>query len=116
MRRLVLALPLVVVLGACGTDDDDTGGAGGTVPIVSDSGDTELDADTVAADAAAVDHATGSSPSQPSRCRRQSPPVSSALPGTPIDPTMPLVTARSTISPAASGSSPTRSRWSTLAP
>jgi hypothetical protein len=94
MRRLVLALPLVALLAACGTDDDDTGATGDTVPIVSDTDEPS----------------TPGPPSTPPPSPSQPPPTTppsfsvqpsaplsttprSTMPGTPIDPTLPHVVA-----------------------
>jgi hypothetical protein len=89
MRRLVRALPIVVVLVACGTDDDDVGTAGGTVPAVTDPGEPSTSRPP----------STTQSPSTapPSFSVKPSPPLStmarSTMPGTPIDATLPVVVA-----------------------
>jgi hypothetical protein len=88
MRRLVRALPILVVLVACGTDDDDAGTAGGTVPTVTDPGEPSTSRPP----------STTQSPSAvPSFSVKPSPPLStmarSTMPGMPIDATLPVVVA-----------------------
>jgi hypothetical protein len=87
MRRRSLAgltgLAAVVALAACGGDDTGTGATSGTVPNVSD---TTPDSSVPPSSAP-----PSTPPSTPPVSMTPLPPASS-LPGTPMDPTLPLVT------------------------
>jgi hypothetical protein len=91
MRRLVRALPILVVLVACGSDDDDAGTAGGTVPTVTDPGEPSTSgppSTTPSPSTAPPSFSVKPSPSPPLSTTARS-----TLPGTPIDATLPVVVA-----------------------
>jgi hypothetical protein len=95
MSRFVLALFLVAVLAACGTDDDDDAGtAGGTVPIVSETDDQSTSGPQSTPPPSTTQPPTTTPPSfsvQPSSPLSTSP--RSTMPGTPVDPSLPVVRA-----------------------